>query len=131
MNFADSTFAIGASSISPDLRYIKQIKVRSGRAMFERDHVPVFRIAKFDLAKRFGVTQQTEREPLKNFLGYNFVEFGAEDDHLERPRVSTVLGKNAQVTKARLLARSGKSVRDIAAELSVSRATAQRYAKQA
>ncbi len=130
-NFADSVFAIGRSAVSSDLRYLKQIKVRSGRTKFDRTRVAVYRIAKFDLAKCLGVTKQTDRKPVKNFLGFSFVEFGEEKDHFEESgSAAGSAEKQAQITKARLLARKGKSVRKIAAEIGVSRATAQRYAKQ-
>jgi len=41
-NFADSIFAIGRSRVAPDLRYLKQIKVRTGRPEYGADRVPDF-----------------------------------------------------------------------------------------
>lgn len=65
-NFADSIFAIGASSLGSDLRYIKQIKARATEMIFGSDNVVVCEIGK-----------------PTNFLRFEVLNFGHEVDHLK------------------------------------------------
>lgn len=136
-NFADSMFAIGHSRKGSDLRYVKQTKVRSGRPELDTHCVPVYRLAKFDNAASLGLTQNTEKPPIENFLGFEFVEFAPEENHLDLPprggppsRPDPKLRRKSVIEYARRLAAEGKSARKISVELGVSRATANRYAKQ-
>lgn len=134
-NFADSIFAIGRSRQSQDLRYLKHIKIRSGRAEYTEEKVPVFELKKFNNAA--SITQTPDAEFHDNFLGFKFVEFANEDDHLDsgfqltrdahrRPKnTSTVI---RQVKK---LAAEGKGQRSIAAELGIPITTIRRYIESA
>ena len=45
-NFFDSMFAIGASLASPSIRYVKQIKVRTGEFKHDENHVCLYQIEK-------------------------------------------------------------------------------------
>lgn len=45
-NFFDSIFAIGKSIVNPEIRYLKQIKVRSAKFTHDSDNVELFKIAK-------------------------------------------------------------------------------------
>lgn len=67
-NFADSIFAIGKSHKDGSLRYIKQIKARDTDVVYDSDNVILCEINK----------------PF-NFLGFDFVGFGNERDHLIIP----------------------------------------------
>ena len=66
MNFCDSCFAIGESTKGEQMRYIKQIKVRSCEKVYDADNVAVCEIVK-----------------PHNFVHFEFVEYGDESDHLQ------------------------------------------------
>lgn len=129
-NFADSMFAMGGSRRSNSLRYLKQIKVRSGRHEFDSRCVPVFDLGKFDNA---AALKLSDMPPADNFLGLKFVNFARESEHLELPtesgkRLGWHNDSNKSVIKnAKRLAAEGKSVREIARILKISRSTACRY----
>ena len=78
---ADSIIALGRSRQSPDLRYLKQIKYRSGRVEHGADNVALFRLHKFDFAARLE-TKDVEIGH-DNFLGLDFVGFASEEDHFQ------------------------------------------------
>lgn len=129
-NFADSIFAVARSRVSPDLRYLKQIKVRSGRPEMTADHVPVFEFAKYDLATAFGGEGKG-----KDFLGFRFVEFAREADHLENEPARISDGSTrtkydqSTIDKVKQLAAQGEKIIDIAAEVGVPRSTVHRYVR--
>ena len=66
-NFIDSCFAIGQSNTGKNLRYIKQIKARNTAMIYDTENVIVCQIDK----------------PL-NFLAFEFIDFGAEWEHLRQ-----------------------------------------------
>ncbi|CAN5417493.1 hypothetical protein BH10ACI2_BH10ACI2_03620 [soil metagenome] len=133
-NFADSIFAMGSSRLGADLRYVKQVKVRTGTAEFGAGHVPIFRLGKFDYRNQL---ENGENPGPANFLGYRFVEFGTEAEHLTltrkaalRERKGRVSNKLLLVERAKCLAAEGKSSEQIGAELGISKTTAFRYARR-
>jgi hypothetical protein len=128
-NFPDSVFALGRSVFSPDLRYLKQIKSRSARIEFDARNVPVFTLGKFDLAASMGIVQ-FDRPPVRNFLGYSFLESREEKELYSRGRTSAVSRRADRRLRARSLARQGKGVTAISVELGVSRSTANRYLRE-
>ena len=65
INFADSAFAIGQSHTRPGLRYLKQIKQRSGEEVYSAQNVCLARIQK-----------------VAAFLQFDFTGTGAEAHHL-------------------------------------------------
>lgn len=65
-NFADSIFAIGESSKDKSMRYIKQLKSRATEIMYDSNNVVV-----------------CELNQNGNFLGFDFLEFGHENEHLK------------------------------------------------
>ncbi|PZF70780.1 AAA family ATPase [Taibaiella soli] len=67
MNFCDSCFAIGESNTDKNLRYIKQIKQRNTELIYDAEKVCVCRVDK-----------------PRNFLLFEFVEFGTEREHLKQ-----------------------------------------------
>ena len=66
MNFCDSAFAIGKSEKDPNLRYIKQMKVRNSALLYGDDNVLLCAIEKQD-----------------GFLGFRFIEFSTEKENLK------------------------------------------------
>ncbi|HQX55154.1 MAG TPA: AAA family ATPase [Pyrinomonadaceae bacterium] len=133
---ADSIFAIGRSRIEPDLRYLKQIKCRSGRIEYGEENVAVYRLAKLDLAARIGLNS-ADTPPLENFLGFDFITSEPEELHCQMPWLKGTKSKPGPkldiglIRRAKSLALTGMSARGIAAKLGVAKTTASRYAKRA
>ncbi|WP_435137262.1 AAA family ATPase [Formosa sp. A9] len=67
MNFCDSSFAIGASSMEPSLRYLIQIKQRNTEHLYHTNNVIICKLQK-----------------QINFLRFEFEDFGIEKDHLKQ-----------------------------------------------
>lgn len=65
-NFADSVFTIGESHKDKSLRYFKQLKARATEVMYDAQNVIICEVSK-----------------PSNFLGFEFLEFGSEKDHLK------------------------------------------------
>ena len=134
-NFADSVFAMETSRKAADLRYLKQLKMRTGTLEHGHDRVPVFSLTKFDSAAKY-LVQNPDRTSITNFLGMSFREFDIEDEHVElRPNLAQKQEQHKRpsshyikrtVTK---LSSEGKSIREIVTKLGVSRATVMRYRK--
>lgn len=110
MNFLDSAFAIGYSSKDPNIRYIKQIKVRYAEMKYGEDNVWLCEIRK-----------------VRSFLMLFRLDFGMESEHLKK---RTDGDKEAIIAKIKVMKASGKSIREIAAELGMSPATVDRYSKK-
>ena len=102
MNFCDSAFAIGESVIAQNMRYLKQIKQRNTNEVYGSNNVCVCQVNK-----------------PANFLQYEFVGHGIEDDHLRKPkRTSNIQSEYTEQVQA--LHAEGKSLRQIGAELGIS-----------
>ena len=136
---ADSMFAIGRGSSDgvnrgPALRYLKQLKARTGLIEHGEDNVAVYTLQKFDLAGRSKAGEGAVRA--KNFLGFDFIGFDREAKHLA-PRPGRAAARKSkrskidrhQVAYAKQLAGQGLSAAAIAERLGVARATAHRYIK--
>jgi predicted transcriptional regulator len=106
--YADNIFAIGGSCADPSLRYLKQIKLRSCESEFDETNVPTFRIE-----KREG-----------NFLSFRHVDFEDERYLVLNSRYSYDAGLLATIE---MLSDQGRSQREIADELRVSKTTVNRY----
>lgn len=65
-NFADSIFSVGSSSLDKSIRYIKQLKARATEIIYDTENVISCEI-----------TQTT------NFLKFEFIGFGNEQQHLK------------------------------------------------
>jgi RecA-family ATPase len=65
-NFTDSMFAIGESHQDKSLRYIKQLKARATELIYDPENIILCEIAQHH-----------------NFLGFEFQDFGREQDHLK------------------------------------------------
>ena len=103
INFCDSSFAIGDSSSLPSYRYIKQIKQRNTEHIYHSGNVVVCNIANHH-----------------NFLGFEFVEYDDEQNHL-----MTYSGNNSEErdNKVLELKESGLANTVIASQLGVSEGT--------
>ena len=97
-NFADSMFAIGRSTQGENVRYIKQIKSRSGEIVYGASNVQVCHIDYVDGLLRFVVDGEDH-----------------EANHLKR---NNNLLKDSEEQIKQLL-QEGKSVREICSQLSV------------
>lgn len=110
MNFLDSAFAIGFSSKDPNIRYIKQIKVRYAEMKYGEDNVWL-----------------CEMRKVRSFLMLFRLGFGMESEHLKKRKDGD---KDALIAKIKVMKANGKSIREIAAELGMSPATVDRYSKK-
>lgn len=110
MNFLDSAFAIGFSSKDPNIRYIKQIKVRYAEMKYGEDNVWL-----------------CEMRKVRSFLMLFKLGFGMESEHLKKRKDGD---KEALITKIKVMKANGMSIREIAAELGMSPATVDRYSKK-
>jgi hypothetical protein len=96
INFADSAFAIGESQAQADIRYLKQIKQRSGAQVYGADNVYLCQIQK----------------PY-NCLHFDFIGTTKESDHLLQ--YTDLQRKNIE-DRIIQLHQQGRSLRQIAAE---------------
>lgn len=109
INFCDSSFSIGESTIDKNLRYFKQIKQRNTEQIYDAENVCVCQIDK----------------PL-NFLQFEFLNFGKEWEHLRQPTEKDTENRNEKVIE---LKRQGRSLRDIGGELGISHMKVSRILK--
>ncbi len=135
-NFADSMFAMETSRTGSNIRYLKEIKSRTGRKRFGHTNVVAFSLEKFDFGAELGIVQNTKRLPTNNFLGMKFKNFGHETEHLEMPghaagKQPVSKAKASVIANAKRLAGEGMSSRKIAAELKIPYRTAARYIRTA
>ncbi|NOT47383.1 MAG: AAA family ATPase, partial [Acidobacteria bacterium] len=108
-NFADNIFAIGRCRREGDQRYIKHVRPRSSELVFGTDNFPVFRIAKTG----------------GNFLTFEFLEVASEADLIQvgsKPEPDKSL-----IETVKHLSSLGMSIRQVAAELDISKSAVHRY----
>jgi RecA-family ATPase len=110
INFADSAFAIGESQSQAGLRYLKQIKQRSGNQIYGAENVCLCRMTK----------------PC-NFLHFEFTGYGPEAAHLMH-----YTEQHRKTTEDRIaqLHAQGQTIRAIAAEMGMSYGTVFRLVKR-
>lgn len=109
-NFIDSCFAIGLSNADKNLRYIKQIKARNTEMIYDADNVVVCQIKK-----------------QSNFVSFEFLDYGAEWDHLKQ------FSKNDQehkILEAFELRKQGKTNVQIANYFGVSEGAVRKWFKK-
>lgn len=114
-NFADNVFAMGRSSNSPDLRYLKPIKQRNSAVSFDEKNVPVMRLGKQG-----------------RMLGFTFVGHEPESRHLEGHLHGAALTeaiRRDRITRAVELANGGDTFREIAEKLGVGVSSITRFLK--
>lgn len=100
MNFCDSSFAIGGSSLNHSYRYLIQIKQRNTEHVYHNNNVIVCEINKE-----------------YNFLRFEFIEFGCEIEHLNQANFSEISQRDELM---RDLINQGLSNVKIAEELGLS-----------
>lgn len=111
INFFDAGIAIARSAKDPNLRYVKQVKVRTGEYLYDADNVIIYDVNKVD-----------------GFLKFEFREYGREGDHLKIPTKDYETEEIQDILK---LQHQGKSLREIAKDLDMSLGMVQRRLKKA
>lgn len=109
-NFFDSVFAIGKSAKDSNLRYIKQLKVRYGNYTYDSDNVIVSAI-----------------EKVGAFLQFVNIGYATEKEHLKEPSEKDV---SQEIENIKQLSGQGKSIREIAKELNISKSKVGRILKK-
>lgn len=111
MNFFDAGIAIGRSAKDPALRYLKQVKVRTGELVYHSGNVIVYRVVKTDA-----------------WLHYEFEGYAEEGEHL-RPKSAAT--DQEDIEEVARLHGTGLSVRQIAKELGMSSTSVHRKLEKA
>ena len=99
-NFFDAMFAVGMSVKDPSLRYIKQIKVRTGEFKYGADHVDICKIEKSG-----------------SFLGFTHLGFSTEEDQLKAEKEKKAVSKG--YTKSKKGRKSRRAYRSHLAEVQI------------
>ena len=111
INLFDAGFAIARSAKDPNIRYLKQVKVRTGEFLYDYDNVMVL-----ELVKEHG------------FLKFKNNGYADESDHLKVPGSDDDLGQIQEILR---LQKDGQSIRKIAETLEISAGMVQRRLKKA
>ena len=106
MNFFDAGIAIARSAKDNNLRYLKQVKVRTGEYKYGADNVIIF-----DISKDNGC------------LKFELQGYAKEDDHIKNRDSGDDYDEIIGILK---LQREGKTVREIAEILDMSKSSVQR-----
>ena len=109
-NFFDSAFAIGMSGRDNKLRYVKQLKARSCEIQYGGDNILLYEIVKTE-----------------GFLQFSFVGNARESEHL---RVFTPDDREERKQQVAELKAAGKTIREVAVELGLSKSTVGRLFKE-
>ena len=109
-NFLDSAFSIGVSAKDPNIKFLKQIKVRDGALKYGTDNVMLCSI-----------------EKKKSFLQFVTIGYEEESEHLKKRKDDDKLAITARI---KAMKAEGMSIRDIASELGMSHATVDRWSKK-
>lgn len=80
MNFCDSAFAIGRSSVAHNFRYIKQIKQRNTEHVYHTENVIVCKI-----------------DQKHNFLGFEFLDYDSEYSHLKSYKTNDLEDRDTEM----------------------------------
>ena len=111
-NFFDSVFAIGKSYKDNCLRYVKQVKVRAGEYRYDSDNVLIYEIVSD-----------------RGFLHFEHIGYAQEKEHLKEDEDNAA---NAQLAiNVTELRKEGKSIREIASELGITKSKVERLLKKA
>jgi RecA-family ATPase len=111
INFCDSSFAIGENHSDKNTRYLKQIKSRNTEQFYDSENVCVCQI-----------------EKPYNFLQFQFVSFGNEQEHLKQ---YTEESKAERLQAVLELKGQGKSNVEIARKFGVSETAVRKWLKKA
>jgi hypothetical protein len=108
-NFADSVFTIGRSSKDKNVRYIKQLKVRSSELVYDTENVLVFEFSKTG-----------------GYLGFREIGLGNEYELIKMPTEDSAAAKKGRAIS---LKKQGLSNMAIAQELGVSEGAVRKWLK--
>jgi len=113
INFFDAGIALARSANDTNLRYLKQVKVRTGEFQYDSDNVLLMDVNKDD-----------------GFLKFDVLGTGREEDHL-----NALAGGEAasEILEILMMQREGMSIRQIAEAMNMGKSTVQRhlaYAKE-
>ena len=111
MNFFDAGIALARSANDTNLRYLKQVKVRTGEFQYDSDNVLLMDVNKDD-----------------GFLKFDVLGTGREEDHL-----NALAGGEAanEILDILMMQRDGMTVRQIAEAMNIGKSTVQRRIDQA
>ena len=109
-NFFDSAFAIGMSGRDNRLRYVKQLKARSCEIQYGGDNVLLYEIVKTD-----------------GFLHFSLLGNARESEHL---RAFSPEDREERKQQVAALKAAGRTVREVALELGLSKSTVGRMFKE-
>ncbi len=110
MNFADSSFAVGESTLDSSIRYLKQIKARNTEIVYDTNNVALCSIEKKD-----------------NFLKFTIEGVGSESEHLKDFQKED---KDLLYDEVRTLKSQGKSNVEIAKHYNVSEGAVRKWLKK-
>lgn len=146
-NFADNIFGMGKSRLNKDLRYLKHLKSRNRRMRFDAAKVCTIRLTKQSgvapkgtrpfRSKYIGSTEMSEMKSTvpscktDAFLGFAFVGYATELDHIGSRPGPDNLERQQAITKAKLLSAEGHSIRQIAQKTGIKQTTLHRHLKRA
>lgn len=113
INFFDAGIAIARSANDNNLRYLKQVKVRTGEFLYDSENVLLLDVNKDD-----------------GYLKFDLLGTGREEDHL-----NALAGGDAanEILEILMMKRDGMSVRQIAEAMNIGKSTIQRridYARE-
>ncbi len=111
ISFFDAGIALARSGKDEQLRYLKQVKVRSGEYLYDSDNVMVLDLIKSDA-----------------FLHFEVREYATEAEHLKNGRPTDSMDEILVILR---LKKSGKSLREIAKICHISLGKVQRRLKKA
>lgn len=110
-NFADAVVGLGKSAREPDVRYLKQLKVRSAELEYHAEHVLTLRL-----------------EKPGNFLGFQALDLGPESAHLREMGDEERAQRDAAIIDLRS---AGLSYREVGDRLGISHMAAKRAVDRA
>jgi len=111
MALFDAGIAISRSAQDDEIRYVKQVKVRTGEILYGQDNVILYDMVKVD-----------------GFLKFEYRGHGKEEDHLKGRESSD---DTEDILNILRLQKEGNSLRDIAKKLELSLGKVQRLLKKA
>ena len=109
-NFLDSAFSIGISAKDPNIKFIKQVKVRDGALKYGTDNVMLCSI-----------------EKKKSFLQFVTIGYEEESEHLKKRKDAD---KQETIARIKAMKADGMTIREIAEQLGMSHATVDRWSKK-
>lgn len=106
INFFDAGIALARSANDTNLRYLKQVKVRTGEFQYDEDNVLLLDVNKDD-----------------GFLKFDVLGTGREEDHLNALDGGEIADELISILK---MQKQGMTVREIAEALNIGKSTVQR-----